>query len=621
MTKNILRQLIDPAIRKYGNAGYLFWRFSAGRRGLISGFILLAIFGALTESFGVFLLVPLLESMGQNNIFSNTPLLGAISHFFDSLPAETRLIWAGIIMLIVVLLRGVLQFVQEFLGYAIPHWIDFALRMQAFTQLLQTNIRFSDELAAGELSNFAVAHPARIGIAMRFFATFFASLFVLASYILVLAVIAPYMCLAAIIYVIFATLIYRWLTSDVVHRVGLETTKATEAFSQLFYETLSGAKMIRLSGATRSVETQLKQTIKTLRQAKDRTVAVENMTVPIFSVMGGLLICGLVIIVGFLDQNMASKAIGLLVIFIVLIFRILSPLSIINISRNNMIIHLDALSEYDEVFQRAQDAKENDGAIQFEQLNDCINIENVSFAYEQNGPKALSKINLRIKKGEMVAIVGRSGSGKSSLISLITRLYRPDNGQILVDGVSLNDLKIESWWSHLAVVPQENMLINDTIRANISFGLRGAISEDAIRKAAQQASIDEWIEGLEQGYDTILADRGTNLSGGERQRLALARAFLRDPDILILDEATSAVDSLTGKTVEKQLLLQKGKKTLIIIAHNLPTIYQADRILVLDDGKIVEQGCHEELLAMDGIYRQMVDQQSLDMVTDISVAN
>ncbi len=608
--------MLAQTIEKYRAPFALIWRYGRERKKLLGGFIVLAVFGALTESFGVFLLVPLLETMGKNNIFANTPLLGGISQFFDGLPSETRLAWAGGLMLVVVLVRGVLQFVQEYIGYAIPHRIDFNLRLKAYAQMLKANIRFADALGAGELSNFTVGHPARIGIALRFVATLIASIFVLLSYILVLFIIAPMMCLAAIVYVIVATLIYRKLTTNIVHKVGRDTTTASEAFAQLFYETLNGAKLIRLAGATSMIKGRVADTVGQLERTKDRTVAVENMTVPIFSVMGGMLICAMVISVGFLDPATAARTVGVLVIFIVLLFRILAPLSIINISRNNIIIHLDALSEYDRLFRLSQKAEDKNGDLAINRFENNIRLENVSFAYDEAGPDALHSFDLDIPKGQMVAIVGSSGSGKSTLINLLARLYRPDKGRILIDGIDLNDLEIESWWRRLSVVTQETMLINDTIQANISFGMQDMVTKDQIISAAQKASLHDWIDTLPEGYDTVLADRGNNLSGGQRQRLILARAFVRDPDILILDEATSALDSLTGKAIQQQILAMKGKKTLIVIAHQLSTVLRADTILVLDQGQIVEHGTHQELLDQHGIYWQMIEQQSLAIADD-----
>ncbi len=606
-----MQKITLSIVQKYRDVFSLAWYYAEPWKVYIGSFIALAVFGAITESFGVFLLVPLLETMGKNNIFSNTPLLGFISQFFDSLPSESRLLWAGVLMLVVVLLRGIVQFVQEFIGYAIPHKVDFSLRLQAYHKLLGANVQFVDGLGAGELSNFAVGHPARIGIALRFFATLISSIFVLASYVLVLLIVAPYMCIVAFVYVAAATLVYRRMTTSIVHQVGHNTTAATEAFSQLFYDTLNGSKLIRLSGATRIIEGKVKAAVARLEKAKDRTVAVENMTIPFFSVMGGILICALVIFVGTLEPETAARTTGILVIFIVLIFRILAPLSIINISRNNIIIHLDALVDYKEMLTQANAAQDRNGTVAIKGIRKGISLDTVSFRYSEDADKALDDLSLDIPQGSMVGIVGTSGSGKSTMVNLLTRLYRPDEGQVTVDGNNLNDLEIEAWWRCLSVVMQDTLLTNDTIRDNIRFGLENDLPESRLHAAARQAAIHDWIMEQPEGYDTLLTDRGGNLSGGQRQRVMLARAFLRDPDIFIFDEATSALDSLTEKTVQDNILALKGDKTLIVIAHRLSLVQHADTILVFDRGRVVEQGSHADLLKKQGIYWQMTEQQSL----------
>jgi ATP-binding cassette, subfamily B, bacterial MsbA len=608
--------MIAPRFRGYREILSLFWRFGESHFGTIVLFICLAVFGVLTESFGVFLLVPLLESMGQSNIFANVPLLGRIAGLFDALPADTRLLWAGGAMLIIVLLRGVLQFAQEFLGYAIPLRVDSVLRLKAFGALVSTSMQYVDTIGAGQISNIAIGHSARIGIALRFFATLISSILILASYIVILSVVSPFLFVLAGTYVIGSTLLFRKLTTNMIRNVGRELSNANEKFSQIFFETLNGAKLIRLAGASNDVQRDLQSSVRGLERAREKTVAVENMTVPFFNTMGGILICVLVMLVGTLSAETAARAVGVLVIFFVLLFRILSPLSIISISRNNIIVHLDAFREYEAFLESCETAREKDGAVRLPSFQSGIHLEDVNFAYVEGGPKVLEKISFDVPRGHMVAIVGASGSGKSTIINLITRLYRLNSGRITVDGINLNDLVAESWWRRLGVVTQDIIIVNDTIRANLCFGLREEISMDQIEAAARLAAVDDWIATLPDGYDTVLGDRGSRLSGGQRQRLALARAFLRDPDIVILDEATSALDTLTERTIQGQLLKLAQRKTVIAIAHRLSTVRLADLIVVVDHGRVVESGSHNDLIARGGIYARMIESQSLDLVED-----
>jgi ABC-type multidrug transport system fused ATPase/permease subunit len=611
-----LRAKVLRKLRQYRDVFALFRRYGSGHIGMLSLYVGLAVFGTLTESFGVFLMVPLLQTMGKTNPFASVPLLGPMSKLFEELPVDRRLLWAGGLMLIVVLLRGVLQFSQEFVGYSIPHRIDFHLRYRAFSAFVNTSMKFVDSVGAGEIANITTNQPGRIGIALRFFAMLVANLAVLFSYVVILTIVSLKLFIAAAVYVALASLIFRRLTTKLVHSVGHEVTQANIRFGQLFYETLYGGRLIRLAGATSDIEGDLQNSLKRLGRARDKTAAVENMTVPFFSTVGGILICVIVMLVGVLRTETAGQAVGVLVIFFVLMFRILAPLSIINIARNNIIIHLDAFREFDAYLAKAEQARDPDGTVAVDGFSKEIRFEDVSFSYTDNGPRVLQGLSFVIPKGKTVAIVGASGAGKSTIINLVTRLYRPDSGRISVDGVDLNDLKVSSWWQRLGVVTQDIIVMADSIRANLCFGLRRQVSAEQLQSAARLAAVDEWIDTLAEGYDTVLGDRGSRLSGGQRQRIALARVFLRDPDLMILDEATSALDALTERTIQRQLRSLSGLKTMIVIAHRLSTVRRADTILLVDHGRIAEMGNHNELISKRGIYWQMIESQSLALIED-----
>jgi subfamily B ATP-binding cassette protein MsbA len=251
---------------------------------------------------------------------------------------------------------------------------------------------------------------------------------------------------------------------------------------------------------------------------------------------------------------------------------------------------------------------EKPNAVELKSLREKIELKNVSFNYKEEHKTILHDVNLEIEAGKIVALVGESGGGKSTLTKLIPRFYDVSEGAILWDKTDIRDAKLDTLRKQIAVVTQETVLFNDTVRYNISYGKPDA-TEAEIEQAAKVAFAHEFITDLPDGYDTIVGERGIFLSGGQRQRLAIARAVLSDAPVLILDEATSALDSESERLVQKALENLLENRTAIVIAHRLSTIRRADKIVVMERGRIAETGSHEELLVKNGIYRRLYELQ------------
>ncbi|MCZ6601776.1 MAG: ATP-binding cassette domain-containing protein, partial [Planctomycetota bacterium] len=267
-----------------------------------------------------------------------------------------------------------------------------------------------------------------------------------------------------------------------------------------------------------------------------------------------------------------------------------------------------------EILDRGSEVQDDAEAIDIPSVKDGVTYRNVSFSYQsgENGREVLRDVTFEIKKGEVVALVGETGSGKSTLVDLLLRFYDPARGSVEIDGIDLRKIQRASLLRHLAVVSQDPFLFNSSIRDNILYGKRKATDEE-VESAARAANIHDLIISLPEGYETVVGERGTSLSGGERQRVTIARAILRDADILILDEATSSLDSRSEREVQAALDTLMKDRTTLVIAHRLSTIVGANRIVVLEEGQVVESGTHEDLLGKRGVYHHLFEIQKKGM--------
>ena len=381
-------------------------------------------------------------------------------------------------------------------------------------------------------------------------------------------------------------------------------------------EAVSGIRLVKATGAEPHESLRFTDASGRYAKAMTRVSALGVLSQPLTEV-AGTAIAVLVLWIGarqvLVDRTMNGAD---LITFLVIVLRMLQPLKQISQVPATAQASMASAERLFEVLDETTEASADRGTRDVTTLNDGVRFEHVSFTYGDD--PVLTDVTFDAPKGEIVALVGASGAGKSTLVDLVPRFNAPTSGRILLDGVDLQDFRLTSLRKLTGIVSQDTVLFNDTVRANIAFGAPGAYTQAQIESAARAANAHQFITELPQRYDTVLGERGTRLSGGQRQRIAIARALLSDPPVLILDEATSSLDTESERLVQEAIDRLLAGRTVFVIAHRLSTVEHAQQILVLDRGRIVERGTHDALLARRGAYHRLYSMQfrERDVVSD-----
>ena len=404
-----------------------------------------------------------------------------------------------------------------------------------------------------------------------------------------------------------------WVMGKVGKKLKRQSLEAQGKWSDTMTQleaTLGGLRIIKAFIAEQKMIDRFTQCSNELRDATNRVATRQALAHPMSEFLGTLLIVLVLWFGGSLILGEQSSIDAPTFIFyMVILYSVINPLKEFSKAGYNIPKGLASMERVDKILKAENPIKEIANPKVLDNLNDKIELKNISFSYDGTH-QVLKNINITIPKGKTIALVGQSGSGKSTLVDLLPRYHDIQDGEILIDGINIKELRIANLRSLIGNVNQEAILFNDSFFNNIAFGVENATLEQVIA-AAKIANAHDFIMETEKGYDTNIGDRGGKLSGGQRQRVSIARAILKNPPILILDEATSALDTESERLVQEALERLMKTRTTIAIAHRLSTIKNADEICVLYEGKIVERGKHDELLAKNGYYKRLNDMQSL----------
>ncbi|GAB4202123.1 MAG: ABC transporter ATP-binding protein [Bacteroidia bacterium] len=571
------------------------------------------------------LVIPFLDVLFQpesffQNVLSQTPALELksesikqlvqykLSEFIVQYGKVQTLIGICILVFILTFFKNLFRYMAMFFIAPIRNGVVRDLRNRLMQKLLSLPLSFYSREKKGDIISRMTTDVLEIewSIMQTLELIFREPISILISLVSMI-LISPYLTLYIFLLIPVAALGIVIISKSL--RRSAERSKAILA--QLFAvieESLSGIKVIKAFGMEKYMSEKFqhinqnlfRENVKVYRKTDLASPATE---VVVIGILMFILYLGSKLV--FDNQLSASAFIG----YFGIASQIIPPIKQISQAYNNIQKGLVSEERINKILNEANPIKEHPEALEYSEFKDKIEFKNVCFSYIKGDAGFILKdINLVIPKGKVTALVGKSGSGKTTLTDMLLRFYEPDGGEILIDNIPLNKIKTESLRCLMALVTQDSFLMNDSVKNNIAFG--NTYTNEEIVAAAKMANAHEFIVQLPQGYDTAVGDRGANLSGGQRQRISIARALLRNTPVLIMDEATSSLDTENEKIIQDTIQQLKKEKTIIIIAHRLSTIMNADNIVVLHKGEIVEQGTHEELLRNKSYYYKLIESQN-----------
>ncbi len=551
------------------------------------------------------------ESLPEFNL-SISYVTDVFDYYFLDIVQEDRfaaLQFVCVILIISIFLSNLFKYLLAVISAIVKANVISNLRNKLYHRLVNMHIGFYTEERKGNIMSKVMADVQEVeGTVVNSLKAVIKEPFMLIGYFVALFFISARLTLITLIILPISGFIISYIAISL-KKKARKSQETIGRISDILDETLSGMRIIKAFNAINFSKNRFQKEVKNYAefnismQKRQALAGPTSEFLGVFVVVAVLLIGGGMIIAG----NSELDA-GRFITFIAIYSQLLVPAKQLSNAFSNVQRGLASAERIFGIIDLKPAIQDKSDAKKLEKFENAISFNNVSFAYGEE--KVLKNINISIPKGDKIALVGPSGGGKSTLADLIPRFYDPISGEVQIDGVSIKDFKVESVRAKMGIVSQESILFNDSIFNNIAFGKPECTLEEVIQ-AAKVANAHDFISQMDGGYHAMIGERGTKLSGGQRQRISIARAILKNPDILILDEATSALDSESEKLVQDALTNLMKNRTSIVIAHRLSTIQEADKIYVMQDGEIIEEGKHERLIEKAGVYKKLIEIQSV----------
>lgn len=571
--------------------------------------ILFGFSGALFNGISTALIIPvLLNFLGQPVTTESAPLIIQFLLVpFQNVTSDYHLLLMAVIILLMVILKNAASYCNVLVAGALKRSTSNELRERGLSLLLEVDIEYHTNTGVGDIINHLNHEISRAASAIGILTRAFTVSITVLVFIGLLLSISWQLTIVTTGLLAIVAFVNQYSIARAKF-LGKRLSETARNYSTAVLDLLLGMRLIRSVANEQAEYETVKQQIFNREQAEFQSQAISSLIEPISEVTGMIALLCIVFMsrIFLFEQVEAFSAVLLTYLFV--LFRTLPLIAQLNGVRSQFANISPSLETVQEFLRRDNKSFMVNGSIGFKSLTEGIHFQQLSFTYPGQKRQVLDKVDLYIPRNTTLALVGASGAGKSTLVDLLPRFYDPTAGRILIDGQNLRELDYRTLRRSMGIVSQDIFLFNASVRENIAYGYPMA-TEEQILAAAQLANAYDFILQLPQGFDTVIGDRGVMLSGGQRQRIAIARALIQDPEILILDEATSALDTVSEHLVQAAIEHLSRDRTTLVIAHRLSTVKKADQIAVLDQGRVIELGSHDQLLAKNGYYARLCEMQ------------